>query len=54
VLYYPQIGAGHSIKLIFPAFTQAWRAMLNGTRPSDGPALPGALPPGSELPPKPN
>lgn len=54
VLYFPQIGAGHSIKLIFPAFTQAWRAMLNGTRPSGDTVMPGALPPGSELPPKPN
>ena len=53
VLYYPQLGAGHNIKVIFPAFTKAWRDMLAGTRPSAGSIMPVALPPGSVLPPKP-
>ncbi|HEY7982329.1 MAG TPA: alpha/beta fold hydrolase [Candidatus Eremiobacteraceae bacterium] len=50
VQYYPQWGAGHNIKVVFPAFTAAWRAMLEGTRPSPGMMLPGAAPPGSQLP----
>ena len=51
VQYFPQQDAGHNIKVIFPAFSAAWRAMLEGTRPSPGMTLPGALPPGTELPP---
>jgi acetyl esterase/lipase len=50
VQYFPQQGAGHNIKVIFPAFSAAWRAMLEGTRPSPGMSLPGALPPSSDLP----
>jgi predicted esterase len=50
VQYYPQRGAGHNIKVVFPAFTAAWRAMLEGSRPSPGMPLPGALPPGTVLP----
>jgi predicted esterase len=53
VFYYPQSGAGHSIKVIFPAFTKAWRDMLAGVRPDAGAPLPGALPPGLTLPSKP-
>jgi pimeloyl-ACP methyl ester carboxylesterase len=52
VSYYPELGAGHSIKVIFPAFTKAWRDMLAGTRPSAGMPMPG-LPPGLVLPAKP-
>ncbi|HEY5096107.1 MAG TPA: alpha/beta fold hydrolase [Candidatus Eremiobacteraceae bacterium] len=53
VMYYPQLGAGHSIKVIFPAFTKAWHDMLAGTRPTAGMPLPAALPPGATLPAKP-
>jgi predicted peptidase len=53
VLYYPQWGAGHNIKAIFPAFSKAWRDMLEGMRPSPGMLLPGGLPPGTALPAKP-
>jgi len=54
VMYYPQLGAGHSIKAIFPAFTKAWRDMLSGTRLSGGMQLPDTLPPGATLPARPN
>jgi acetyl esterase/lipase len=50
VQYFPQQGAGHNIKVVFPAFSAAWHAMLEGTRPSPGMSLPGALPPSSDLP----
>jgi pimeloyl-ACP methyl ester carboxylesterase len=53
VLYYPQWGAGHSIKVIFPAFSKAWHDMLGGVRPSPGSPMPGALPAGAALPAKP-
>jgi len=53
VMYYPQVGAGHSIKVIFPAFTKAWHDMLAGARSTTGMPLPAALPPGALLPAKP-
>lgn len=53
VMYYPQVGAGHSIKVIFPAFTKAWHDMLAGARPTKDMPLPAALPPGALLPAKP-